>query len=135
MGYAEQNLYARAMQLVGDKEPRHHEFSVQLRSFDVSKSGAGLGMASLIALCTALLKKSVRGSLIIVGEINLGGSIEPVHNPVTIAEMAVEKGASALLMPVSCRRQLLDLSDDMATKISIQFYSDARDALIKSLVE
>lgn len=135
MGYAEQNLYARAMQLVGDKEPRHHEFSVQLRSFDASKSGAGLGMASLIALCTALLKKSVRGSLIIVGEINLGGSIEPVHNPVTIAEMAVEKGASALLMPVSCRRQLLDMSDDMATKISVQFYSDARDALIKSLVE
>lgn len=135
MGYAEQNLYARAMQLVGDKEPRHHEFSVQLRSFDASKSGAGLGMASLIALCTALLKKSVRGRLIIVGEINLGGSIEPVHNPVTIAEMAVEKGASALLMPVSCRRQLLDLSDDMATKIAVQFYSDARDALIKSLVE
>lgn len=135
MGYAEQNLYARAMQLVGDKEPRHHEFSVQLRSFDASKSGAGLGMASLIALCTALLKKSVRGSLIIVGEINLGGSIEPVHNPVTIAEMAVEKGASALLMPVSCRRQLLDMSDDMATKIAVQFYSDARDALIKSLVE
>ena len=92
-------------------------------------------MASLIALCTALLKKSVRGSLIIVGEINLGGSIEPVHNPVTIAEMAVEKGASALLMPVSCRRQLLDMSDDMATKIAVQFYSDARDALIKSLVE
>ena len=135
MGYAEQNLYARAMQLVGDKEPRHHEFSVQLRSFDASKSGAGLGMASLIALCTALLKKSVRCRLIIVGEINLGGSIEPVHNPVTIAEMAVEKGASALLMPVSCRRQLLDLSDDMATKIAVQFYSDARDALIKSLVE
>ena len=38
-------------------------------------------------------------------------------------------------MPVSCRRQLLDLSDDMATKIAVQFYSDARDALIKSLVE
>ena len=135
VGYAEQNLYARSMQLVGDKEPRHHEFSVQLRAFDASKTGAGLGMASLIALCTALLKKSVRGSLIIVGEINLGGSIEPIHNPVNIAEIAVEKGASALLMPVSCRRQLLDLSDDMATKIAVQFYSDARDALIKSLVE
>ena len=135
MGYAEQNLYARAMQLVGDKEPRHHEFSVQLRTFDTSKSGAGLGVASLIALCTSLLKKSVRGSLIIVGEINLGGSIEPIHNPVSIAEIAIEKGATALLMPVSCRRQLLDLSDDMATKIAIQFYSDAIDALMKSLIE
>lgn len=135
MGYAEQNLYARAMQLVGDKDPRHHEFTAQLRAFDASKSGAKLGMASLIALCTALLKKSVRGGLIIVGEINLGGSIEPIHNPVTIAEIAVEKGASALLMPVSCRRQLFDLSDDMATKIDIQFYSDARDAFLKAMVE
>jgi len=135
MGYAEQNLYARAMQLVGDKDPRHHEFTAQLRAFDASKSGAKLGMASLIALCTALLKKSVRGGLIIVGEINLGGSIEPIHNPVTIAEIAVEKGASALLMPVSCRRQLFDLSDDMATRIDIQFYSDARDALLKAMVE
>ncbi|WP_417516499.1 protease Lon-related BREX system protein BrxL [Marinobacter sp.] len=135
VGYAEQNLYARALQLVGDKDPRQHEFTVQLRAFDASKSGAKLGMASLLALSTALVKKSVRGGLIIVGEINLGGSVEPVHNPVTIAEIAVEKGASALLMPVACRRQLFDLSDDMATKIDIQFYSDARDALIKAMVE
>lgn len=37
--------------------------------------------------------------------------------------------------PVSCRRQLYDLSDDMATKVDIQFYQDARDALLKALVE
>ena len=135
MGYAEQNLYARARQLVGDKDPRHHEFTAQLRAFDASKSGAKLGVAALLALCTALLKKSVRGGLIIIGEINLGGSLEPVHNPVTMAEIAVEKGASALLMPVACRRQLFDLSDDMATKIDIQFYADARDALLKAMVE
>jgi len=54
---------------------------------------------------------------------------------VTIAEIAVEKRATALLMPVACRRQLLDLSDDMATKIDIQFYSDAKDALLKAMVE
>jgi ATP-dependent Lon protease len=135
IGYAEQNLYARSMQLVGDKDPRRHEFTAQLRAFDTSKSGAKIGIASLVALCTSLLKKSVRGGLIIVGEINLGGSIEAIHNPVTIAEIAVEKGATALLMPVACRRQLFDLSDDMATKIDIQFYSDARDALLKAIMD
>jgi ATP-dependent Lon protease len=135
ISYAEQNLYARAMQLVGDKDPKQHEFTIQLRAFDVSKSGAKLGVASLIAFCTSLLKKSVRGGLIIVGEINLGGSIEPISNPITIAEIAVEKGATALLMPVTSRRQLFDLSDDMATKIDIQFYSDARDALLKAIAE
>ncbi|MFH0995752.1 MAG: BREX system Lon protease-like protein BrxL [Pseudomonadota bacterium] len=54
IGYAEQNFYARSMQLVGDKDPR---------------------------------------------------------------------------------RQLFDLSDDMATKIDIQFYSDARDALLKVIMD
>lgn len=135
MSYAEQNLYARSVQLVGDKDPRHHEFTVQLRAFDVSKSGAKLSVAGLVALCTSLLKKSVRGGLIIVGEIALGGSIDSIHNPIAIAEIAVEKGATALLMPVACRRQLFDLSDDMATKIDIQFYSDARDALLKAIIE
>jgi len=38
-------------------------------------------------------------------------------------------------MPVSSRKQLFDLSDDMATKINIQFYSDAREALVKALCE
>ena len=135
VSYAEQNLYARASQLVGDRDPRHQEFLVQLRAYDTPKGGAKVGTATLVAMCSALVKKSIRGGLVLVGELNLGGSIEPVHNAVTIAEIAVEKGASALLMPVSTRKQLLVLSDDMATKIDVQFYSDARDALLKALVE
>jgi len=135
VGYAEQNLYAQASRLVGDKDPREHEFTVQLRAFDASKTGAKLGVAAVVALCTALLRKSIRGGLIIVGELNLGGSIEPIHGAVSVAEIAVEKGATALLVPVSCRRQLLDLSDEMATKVDIQFYSDARDALLKAIQE
>jgi ATP-dependent Lon protease len=121
--------------LVGDKDPRQHEFTAQLRAFDASKSGAKLGVASLIALCSALLRKSVRGGIIVVGEVNLGGSIEPIHNPVSIVEVAIEKGASKLLIPVATRKQLIDLSDDMATKIDIQFYADSRDALLKALVD
>lgn len=133
ISYAEQNLYARSARLIGDKNPRRHEFTIQLRAFDAARTGAKLGLPALIALSTAILKKSIRGGLIIVGEINLGGSIEPIHNAVTIAEMAVEKGATSLLMPVACRRRLFDLSDDMATRVDIQFYSDARDALLKAV--
>ena len=132
---AEQNLYARALQLVGDRDPRAHEFSAQLRGFDSAKTGAKTGVASLIALCSALLRKSVRGGLIVVGEVTLGGTIEPIHNAVSLAELAVEKGAKSLLLPVACRRQLFDLSDDMATKLDIEFYQDAKDALLKALVD
>jgi ATP-dependent Lon protease len=133
--YGEQNLLARAKDLVGDRDPRHHEFNVQMRAFDASRTGAFLGLPALLALCSALLSKSLRGGLVAVGGLNLGGGVDPLHNAVNVAELAVEKGASTLLVPISARRQLNDLSDEMATKISILYYSDAREALLKSLAD
>jgi len=131
--YAEQNLYARAKELVGDREPRQREFSLQLRAFSTARSGGFTGLPVLLALCSALLNKSLKGGLIAVGGLNLGGTVEPVYNAVDVTELAVEKGAATVLLPVSCRRQLNDLSDEMATKISVQFYADAKDALLKAL--
>lgn len=133
--YAEQNLYTRAKDLVGNRDPREHEFAVQLRAMDADRAGAALGLPVLLALCSALLEKSTKGGLIVVGSLNLGGSVEAVYNAVALAELAVEKGASTLLMPVSARRQLFDLSDAMATKVDIQFYSDTPDALLKAVIE
>jgi ATP-dependent Lon protease len=130
---AEQNLYARHAELVGDRDPRSHEFTVQLRAFDAARTGMQVGVAVALSLCSSLLQKHIRGGLAVVGAVNLGGSIEPVHTATSIAELAVEKGATTLLMPVTCRKQLYDLSDDMATKVDIQFYSDVRDALLKAI--
>lgn len=130
---AEQNLYTRAKELVGDREPRQHEFSVQLRAFDSAKSGSGVGVGVLLALCSSLLQKSIKGGLVVTGGLNLGGSLEPIFNPVSVVEVAVEKGAGSILMPISSRRQLNDLPDDVAAKITILYYLDAQDALLKAL--
>lgn len=40
-----------------------------------------------------------------------------------------------LLMPVACRKALVDLSDEAATKVQILLYADAADALRKALVD
>jgi len=130
---ARENLYARAGELVGDREPRQHELTVQLRAMDAVKSGAGLGMPVLLSFCSALLVKNLRGGLVAAGGLNLGGGLEPIYNAVQVAELAVEKGAETLLMPIGARRQLNDLSDDMAARVQIVFYTDARDALMKAL--
>jgi len=68
-----------------------------------------------------------------VGALNLGGGIDPVHNAVNVAELAIEKGASMLLIPISARRQLNELSDEMAMRLTVLFYADAREALLKAL--
>jgi ATP-dependent Lon protease len=132
---AEQNLIAHARDLVGDRRPREHELTVQARALDTARSGASLGIPILLALCGAVLQRSIRGGLIAAGGLTLGGGIETLRNPAELAELAMEKGASALLVPVSARRQLLDVSDEVATRVSFIFYSDARDALIKALAD
>ena len=131
--YGEQNLLTRARDLVGDRDPRCHEFTVQLRAFDAVKNGAQVGLPALLAFCSALLGKSLKGGLITIGGLNLGGGLDPVHSAVNVAELAIEKGASLLLIPISARRQLNELSDDMAMKISIIYYADAKEALLKAL--
>ncbi len=132
---AEQNLYTRSRELVGDRNPKEHEFAVQIRSFDAAKSGSQVGVAVLTALCSALLGRSLKGGIIVVGGINLGGSIEPIHNPIDVVELALEKGAATVMLPVSCRRALVDLSDEVATKVQVLFYADAADALRKAMHE
>lgn len=133
--YGEQNLYSQSKDLVGDRDPRNHEFSMQLRAMDSDRSGQGLGLPVLLALCGSLLERSTKGGLIVVGALNLGGSVEMIPNPVAVAELAVEKGAAQLLMPIGSRRQLLDLPDNMATRVNVVFYSDSADALMKAILE
>ena len=131
----EQNLYARAKELVGDRDPRAHEYSVQLRPFDSDRSGAGLGLPVLVACVGGLLERSTRGGTIVVGPLNLGGSMALIPNPVAIAELAVDKQAATLLMPVAARRALGELPDDLWTKINIEFYSDPADGVFKALLD
>ena len=133
--YAEQNLYSKSNELIGDREARLNEFSIQLRAFDASKSGNGMGMDVLMGMCSAVLERNTIGGLVIVGQLYLGGSLDMVYNAVNLAEIAVEKGATTLLIPLNARKQLNELSDEMITKINIQYYPDLKDCLIKALLD
>ncbi len=129
-----QNLYRAAKELVGHRDPRGYEYSVQLRPFDADKSGIGLGMPMLAACVGALLDRGTRGGAIVVGPLNLGGSTDLIADPVGIAELAVDKRATTLLMPVSARRALNDLPDDLWTRVNIEYYSDPTDGVFKALL-
>jgi ATP-dependent Lon protease len=50
-------------------------------------------------------------------------------------KLAVEKGTSVVLMPVSSRKQPIDLSDDRATKLTVVFYNEAREARNKAIAD
>ncbi len=89
----------------------------------------------LVAMIGGLLERNTRGSTIVVGPLNLGGSLEMLQNPISIVELAVDKQAATVLMPVSARRALNDLPDEYWTKTNVEFYSEPTDGVFKALME
>ena len=131
----EQNLYTNGKALVGDRDARGFEYSIQLRAMDNDRNGGGLGLPVLIALVGTLLNKNTKGGMIVVGSLNLGGSTELLPNAVALVEIAIDKQAVSILMPIAARKQLNDLPDEYWTKIQIEFYKDATDAVFKALTD
>jgi ATP-dependent Lon protease len=70
---------------------------------------------------------------VVVGGINLGGPIDPLHNAIDVVELAVEIGASVVLMPVSSRKQLFRLIRRPGDQGNV--YNDARKALIEAIAD
>jgi DNA-binding MarR family transcriptional regulator len=127
-------LYLHAHDLVGARNPKSHELSVEVHPLNGSKVGGPFAVGLLLAFCSSLLKKQLRGGLVIVGEL-AGDAVKPVQQPTEFVEAAVREGARAILMPVSSRRAMVDVSDEIATKIEILFYANVSDALTKAFQE
>ena len=100
---AEQVLYTQAKSLIGDRDPKGSEFSVQVRALTAVKGASSLGMPILLALCSAALGRSLKGGVVIAGGMSVGGTVEPIYNALDMAELAAENGAAAILLPVSSR--------------------------------
>jgi MarR family transcriptional regulator, organic hydroperoxide resistance regulator len=131
---AKNYLYLHAHDLVGARNPKGHELTVEVHPLNGSKASGSFGVGLLLAFCSSLLKKPLRGGLVIVGEL-AGDAVKSVQQPTDFVETAVREGARAILVPVSCRRAMVDVSDEIATKIEILFYANVFDALAKAFQE
>jgi ATP-dependent Lon protease len=135
MRAAEQVLYTQSKGLLGDHDPKSNEFSVQIRALSPISGASSLGVPILLSICSSALRKSLKGGFVVVGGMSVGGTLEPVYNALDMAELAAEKGASAIVLPVSSRKQMNEMSDDLAARLTIIYYTDSRDALLKVLGE
>jgi DNA-binding MarR family transcriptional regulator len=125
-------LHMHAADLVGTRNPRGRELTIQVHPLNGRKVAGSFGLGLLLALCSSVLNKQLRGGLVIVGEL-AGNSIKSVEQPTELIDAAVREGARAVLMPVSCRRALADVSDEIATTIEMLFYASVPEALSKAV--
>lgn len=92
-----------------------------------------LAIAQFIGLCSASLEKPVQESMVVLGNMNYGGTIMKVEEFANCLQVCVDAGAKKVLIPASAVVEFQTVPPDLLIKVQPIFYSDPIDAVFKGL--
>lgn len=99
----------------------------------------GIGMTSklalptLIAICSIALSKPTLGSLAILGDISISGTVIKVENLANCLQVCLDSGAKKILLPITSAQDLATVPSELMGSFSIIFYNSVEDAVFKAL--
>lgn len=109
-----------------------HDFVVNVQDLNGIGNPKALTLSTTIALCSAILKRPVISSVVILGDITIGGTLIKVNNFADMMQVAHDVGAKKILVPTLNKGDLADVPTEiMATNII--FYDTPESAVFKAL--
>ncbi len=116
-----------------ERDMDSYDFHVQMVDLMQAKEGSQGGVAFFIALYSLLRDKPTLGGLVVLGEMTIQGSILPLRSLVEPLQVIVDNGAKKVLIPISNKRQVLEVPGDLLEKVDPIFYSDPLSAALKAI--
>lgn len=116
-----------------ERDVDSYDFHVQIVDLMQSKSGSQAGVAFFVALYSLLRDKPVQAGLVVLGEMTIQGNILPMRSLVEPLQVIMDNGAKRVLIPVSNRRQYLEVPPDVLESVDPIFYSEPLAAALKAL--
>jgi len=92
-----------------------------------------LGIAELIGLCSGALGKPVQESLVVLGNMTVGGTISKIEEFANCLQVCVDAGAKKILIPASSVVDFQTVPPELLIKVQPIFYADPIDAVFKGL--
>ncbi|WP_249727175.1 protease Lon-related BREX system protein BrxL [Bacillus paralicheniformis] len=92
-----------------------------------------LAIAELIGLSSGALGKPTQESLVVIGNMTVGGTISKVEGFANTLQVCVDAGAKKVLIPAASVMDLQTVPPDLLVKVQPVFYSDPIDAVFKAL--
>ena len=92
-----------------------------------------LAMATLVALSSIALARPVQGSMVVLGEMSIGGTLMKVEELASTLQVCLDSGAKKVLMPAVCMPELAVVPDDLCTAFDFILYKSAEEAVVKAL--
>ena len=110
-----------------------HEYHLHCVELHNSGPSTKTSLAALIAFCSVLLGKPVQEQLVVLGNMTLGGVIDPVEDLAGCLQLAFDAGGRRVLLPMSSATDIPTVPAELFAKFQISFYSDPIDAVYKAL--
>lgn len=92
-----------------------------------------LALPTLIALCSIALGKPTIGTLAVLGEISISGSMIKVDELANTLQVCLDSGAKKVLLPITSAADLGTVPPELMGSFQIIFYISAEDAVFKAL--
>ncbi|MED1850085.1 protease Lon-related BREX system protein BrxL [Brevibacillus borstelensis] len=92
-----------------------------------------LAIAELIGLCSGALERPVQESMVVLGNMTVGGTLAKVEEFANVLQVCVDAGAKRVLIPAASVVDFQTVPPDLLIKIQPVFYSDPTDAVFKAL--
>lgn len=92
-----------------------------------------LALPTLIALCSIALGRPTVGTLAVLGEISISGTILKVDELANSLQVCLDSGAKKVLLPITSAVDLGTVPPELIGSFNLIFYNSAEDAVFKAL--
>jgi len=126
-------LKANIARISGATKVMDHDF--HLHVVDLQNGGPiqSLSLPSLVAFASGLMGRSAQSQLIVLGEMSLGGSVNPVQSLAECLQVAFDGGGKRVALPITSAADIPTVPGELFTKFQTSFYADPVDAVFKVL--
>lgn len=120
-------------QITSSAKAVDNDFHLHLIELNNTGATSNLTLATLVSLCSGLMKKPVAAQMVVLGGMSLGGSVIPVSNLAETLQVAFDSGAKRILLPFSSVGDIAAVPGELFAKFQTSFYSTPSDAVFKAL--
>lgn len=126
-------LKANARAISGSISMTTKDYILEVQDMNGIGMTKNLSLASVVAICSIALGKSVVSSAVVLGDFSIGGTVMKVEELANTLQVCLDSGAKKVLLPIASAVDLGSVPAELIGCFNLIFYNSVEDAVFKAL--
>ncbi len=126
-------LKANAKSISGSISLTTKDYIMDVQDMNGIGMTKNLSLASVVAICSVALGKSVVSSAVVLGNFSIGGTVMKVEELANTLQVCLDSGAKKVLLPITSAVDLGSVPAELIGCFNLIFYNSVEDAVFKAL--